>query len=156
LALFPRKVNGEHLALTRSGWQDISLARSIDGLHWYATDILYTPTAVWEILKSGNCGSPLEIDEGWLVVTHGVGPMRGYAIGAILLDKEDPTMVIGHLKEPIIFTAGINTEGYVPNVVYSCGGIIHEGTLWLPFAEGDSHVRIASVDVADVLAAMTV
>jgi predicted GH43/DUF377 family glycosyl hydrolase len=154
LALFPRKVKGEHLALTRTGWQDISLARSVDGLHWYATDILYTPSEIWEILKAGNCGSPLEIEQGWLVITHGVGPMRGYAIGAILLDKADPTIVIGRLTEPFIFTEGTNTEGYVPNVVYSCGGIVHEGTLWLPFAEGDNQVRVASVEVRELLAAM--
>jgi len=154
LALFPRQVNGENLALTRSGWQDISLARSVDGLHWFATDVLYTPSAIWEILKSGNCGSPLEIEQGWLVVTHGVGPVRGYSIGAILLDKNDPSIVIGHTAQPFIFTAGTNVAGYVPNVVYSCGGLVHEGTLWLPFAEGDNCVRVASIVVGELLAAM--
>ncbi len=155
LALFPRQVNGENLALTRTGWQDISLARSHDGLHWFATDVLYTPSGTWEILKSGNCGSPIEIDQGWLVITHGVGPVRGYSIGAILLDKKDPTLVIGRMAKPFIFTMGINVNGYVPNVVYSCGGIVHDGTLWLPFAEGDNCVRVASLEIDDLLAAMT-
>lgn len=155
LALFPRQVNGDNLALTRTGWQDISLARSDDGLHWFATDLLYTPSGTWEILKSGNCGSPIEIDQGWLVVTHGVGPVRGYSIGAILLDKDDPSLVIGRLAKPFIYTTGTNVDGYVPNVVYSCGGIVHEGTLWLPFAEGDNCVRVASMKLDDLLAAMT-
>ncbi len=154
LALFPRKVNGEYLALTRSGWQDISLARSIDGLDWRATDIIYSPTAIWEILKAGNCGSPIELDQGWLVITHGVGPVRSYSISAILLDKDDPSIVIARLTRPLIFTSGTNVDSYVPNVVYSCGSIVHEGTLWLPFSEGDSCVRVASITVADLLAAM--
>ena len=109
---------------------------------------------MWEILKSGNCGSPLEIDEGWLIVTHGVGPVRGYSIGAILLDKNDPTIVIRRLAEPFIFTTNTNETGYVPNVVYSCGGIVNDGTLWLPFAEGDNGVRVASLEITDLLAAM--
>lgn len=154
LALFPRKVNGENMALTRTGWQDISLSRSADGLHWFATDVVYTPSGIWEILKSGNCGSPIEIEQGWLVITHGVGPVRGYSIGAILLDKDDPSIVIGSLTEPFLYTVGLNTEGYVPNVVYSCGGIVHEGTLWLPFAEGDNCVRVVSIELDDLLTAL--
>lgn len=154
LALFPRTVNGEHLALTRSGWQDISLARSLDGLDWRTTDVIYSPTAVWEILKAGNCGSPLEIEQGWLVVTHGVGPVRSYSIGAILLDKDDPSIVIARLVEPLIFITGTNLADYVPNVVYSCGGIVHENTLWLPFSEGDTRVRVVSIGITELLAAM--
>jgi predicted GH43/DUF377 family glycosyl hydrolase len=105
-------------------------------------------------VKVGNCGSPIETDAGWLVITHGVGPMRKYSIGAVLLDLNDPTKVIGRLREPLLSPAGNEREGYVPNVVYSCGSLIHGENLILPFAMSDKITSIASVKLADLLSAM--
>jgi predicted GH43/DUF377 family glycosyl hydrolase len=108
----------------------------------------------WEIVTSGNCGSPIETPEGWLVMTHGVGPMRVYSMGAMLLDLDDPTKVIGLLKEPLLRSDGTKQNGYVPNVVYSCGSILHEGTVWIPYGVGDNRIRVASVGLDELLAAM--
>ena len=156
LALFPRPVNGEYLALSRTNWQDIALARSQDGFYWRPTNVIYTPEQPWEILKTGNCGSPIELDEGWLVITHGVGPMRCYSFGAFLLDKNNPAMLKAKLTSPLISTEGSGNTGYVPNAIYSCGSIAHNGVLWLPFSEADNRIRIASVEISRLLSNMTV
>lgn len=105
-------------------------------------------------MQSGNCGSPIETDRGWLVLTHGVGPMRRYCIGAILLDLDDPTVVRGRLEEPLLVPDAPQREGYVPNVVYTCGGIVHDGMLWIPYGIGDNRVRVASVGLSELLDAM--
>jgi predicted GH43/DUF377 family glycosyl hydrolase len=120
---------------------------------WGKPRPLHRPTQLWEIIQTGNCGSPLETEHGWLVLTHGVGPVREYCIGAILLDLDDPTQVIASLEEPLITPD--DRAGYVPNVVYSCGGLIHDGTLWIPHGVGDNRIRVASVRVDELIAAMT-
>ncbi len=153
MALFPRQVGGEHLALSRGDGESLALTRSSDGLVWGAETILRVPTAAWEIVQIGNCGSPIETPQGWIVLTHGVGPLRVYSIGALLLDLEDPSRVIGVLPEPLIEPPR-DSGGYVPNVVYSCGGLLHEGTLWIPYGVDDQRIRVAHVDVPGLLSAM--
>ena len=122
LALFPRKVNGLYAMLSRQDNENIYLMYS-DMLHfWYTKELIAKPTYGWELVQLGNCGSPIETEAGWLVLTHGVGPMRKYAMGAFLLDRDDPSRLIGRLDEPLLEPNANEREGYVPNVVYSCGG----------------------------------
>ena len=155
MALFPRRVGGEMLALGRGDGESISLSRSYDGLDWGAEELVFPPAALWEVVQSGNCGPPIETAKGWLVLTHGVGPMRVYSIGAILLDRDDPALVLAVLSEPLLVPEGADRTGYVPDVVYSCGGIIHDDTLWIPHGVGDDRIRVASVPLAALFAAMT-
>jgi predicted GH43/DUF377 family glycosyl hydrolase len=150
-ALFPRKLNGQYVMLSRQDGENIFIMNSDDVRIWREKTPLLRPTYPWEFIKLGNCGSPIEIDEGWLVITHGVGAMRKYCIGAILLDKEDPTKVIGRLKAPLLKPVENEREGYVPNVVYSCGSLIHNGLLFLPYAMSDSASRIATIEIKDLL-----
>lgn len=150
-ALFPRKVNGRWVALSRSDRERISVATSADGVRWGVPVPLSTPMAAWELLQTGNCGSPVETSVGWLVLTHGVGPMREYAIGALLLDVHDPTRVIGHLPEPLLVPAEDERDGYVPNVVYSCGSLAVGDVLLLPYGASDASVRFAFVDLRALL-----
>ncbi|MEO8263673.1 MAG: glycosylase [Pseudolysinimonas sp.] len=154
VALFPRLVNGEHLALVRSDGETNSLARSPDGVAWGHETAVRVPSFPWELVLSGNCGSPIETDKGWLVLTHGVGPMRVYSMSAILLDLDDPTIVLGALQHPLITSDGSKQNGYVPNVVYSCGSIEHDGTVWIPYGVGDNRIRVASVPLAELLDAL--
>jgi predicted GH43/DUF377 family glycosyl hydrolase len=154
MALFPRQIGGEHLALSRGDGESLALTRSLDGLVWGAETILRTPTAAWEIVQIGNCGSPIETPQGWIVLTHGVGPLRVYSIGALLLDLEDPSRVIGVLPEPLIEPPQ-DSGGYVPNVVYSCGALLHDGILWIPYGVDDQRIRVAHVNVQRLLSAMT-
>jgi predicted GH43/DUF377 family glycosyl hydrolase len=154
MALFPRRVNDEILALARSDGESLRLARSKSGRNWANDTAVHAPRRLWEIVQAGNCGSPIETDRGWIVLTHGVGPMRRYSIGAILLDLEHPDVVIGSLERPLIEPRGTMQDGYVPNVVYSCGGVVHDGVLWLPYGVGDDRVRVSSVPVEDLLDAM--
>ena len=123
-----------------------------DQLHfWYEKRILMRPTYPWEFVQIGNCGSPIETEAGWLVLTHGVGPMRRYTIGAILLDINDPGQVIGRLKEPLLEPTQQEREGYVPNVVYSCGSLIHDDKLIIPYAMSDQSATFATVSVKELL-----
>lgn len=154
LAFFPRPVNDRLFALTRIGMDSIALAESADGTTWETTNTLYRPSAWWDVAKAGNCGSPIEIDDGWLVITHGAGLMRRYAISALLLDLHDPTIVRARLPHPILNMAA-ESPGYVPNVLYSCGSIVHNDTLWLPYSETDDHLRVASFPIESLLSAMT-
>ncbi len=154
MALFPRRVNGQYAMLSRQDNENIFLMFS-DNLHfWYTKEILLKPTYPWEYFQLGNCGSPMEVDAGWLVLTHGVGPMREYSISAVLLDKEDPSRVIGRMREPILSPDESEREGYVPNVVYSCGAQIHNGTLILPYALSDYASSFATVPLQEILSAM--
>jgi predicted GH43/DUF377 family glycosyl hydrolase len=116
--------------------------------------MLLRPAEPWESVKIGNCGSPIETKAGWLVITHGVGPMRKYCIGAALLDLNDPTKVIGRLREPLLCPEGDEREGYVPNVVYSCGSLVHGNQLILPYAMSDTATAIASVSLDEILKAL--
>ena len=152
MALFPRRVGGRYLALSRWDRENNSLAASTDLQHWDDLGTLTAPVHPWEIIQAGNCGSPLETPAGWLVLTHGVGPMRQYGIGAMLLDLDDPRRVLGSLSEPLLSPAPDERDGYVPNVVYSCGALRHGSTLVLPYGCSDATVRVALVDVPQLLA----
>ena len=151
LAFFPRRVDGRYLALSRWDRESISLTVSDDSYHWNDIQRLESPEQSWELVHIGNCGSPIELDEGWLVLTHGAGAMRQYAIGAILLDRENPTNVIGRLTEPLLKPEEDERNGYVPNVVYSCGAIVHQGNLIIPYGISDWRIRFASVGVRGLL-----
>lgn len=154
LALFPRKINGLYAMLSRQDNENISLMFS-DNVHfWYERKVLLEPTFPWEIVQLGNCGSPIETDAGWLVLSHGVGPMRTYCIGAFLLDRDDPAKVIGRLREPLLKPNHSEREGYVPNVVYTCGALLHNGELIMPYGLADHATSFATVPLDEVLAAM--
>ena len=155
MALFPRKVNGSFVALSRWDRESTAIATSVDGRIWGAPITLHSPQQPWEIIQLGNAGSPIETAVGWLVITHGVGPMREYSLGAILLDLEDPTKVIGALREPLMRPRADERDGYVPNVLYSCGAMVVGDQLLLPFGVGDSSVRFAFVDLPALLARLT-
>jgi predicted GH43/DUF377 family glycosyl hydrolase len=154
MALFPRKINGLYAMLSRQDNENISLMFS-DNVHfWYERKVLLEPTFPWEIVQLGNCGSPIETDAGWLVLSHGVGPMRTYCIGAFLLDRDDPAKVIGRLREPLLKPNQSEREGYVPNVVYTCGALLHNGELIMPYGLADHATSFATVPLDEVLAAM--
>ena len=154
MALFPRLVNGLYCMVSRQDGENIRIMYSDDLHFWYESKVLLRPTEPWEFVQLGNCGSPMETSAGWLLLTHGVGAMRKYCIGAVLLDRDDPSRVIGRLKEPLIKPEAEEREGYVPNVVYSCGALIHNGTLVIPYAISDSVSTVATVPVDAVIAAM--
>ncbi|MCW1886005.1 glycoside hydrolase family 130 protein [Luteolibacter flavescens] len=151
MALFPRRIHGSYVMLSRQDDENLLIMFANDPHHWNDPEILMKPAEMWESVKIGNCGSPMETEEGWLVLTHGVGPMRKYCIGAALLDLDDPTRVIGRLKRPLLSPEGNEREGYVPNVVYSCGGLIHNNTLVLPYAMSDKASAIVSVPLDQLL-----
>lgn len=154
-ALFPRMINGQYAMLSRQDNENIYLMYSDMPHFWYTKELIVKPTYPWEFVQIGNCGSPIETPEGWLVLTHGVGPMRKYSLGACLLDLENPAKVIGRLKTPLLAPMANEREGYVPNVVYSCGGVIHGADLVIPYAMSDYASTFATVPLDDVLAAMT-
>jgi len=154
MALFPRRINGLYAMLSRQDNENLYIMYS-DNIHfWYKPQLIVKPTFPWEYVQLGNCGSPLETNEGWLVLSHGVGPMRKYCIGAFLLDKEDPSKVIGRLAEPLLAPNENEREGYVPNVVYTCGALLHKTKLILPYAMSDYATCFALVDTNAVLDAM--
>lgn len=151
LALFPRKVGGQFVMCSRIDGENLYINTSDSAYFWASATRLTAPRHPWEFVQIGNCGSPLETEAGWLLLTHGVGPMRTYAIGASLLDLNDPLKVIGYLPEPLIVAADDEREGYVPNVVYSCGAIIHAGSLFIPYAQADKSTSMAVVNLAELL-----
>lgn len=154
MALFPRKIHGRFAMLSRQDNENIYLMFS-DNIHfWNEHQVLLKPAFPWELIQIGNCGSPIETDAGWLVLSHGVGPMRRYSIGAFLLDRDDPAKVIGRLHEPLLQPNASEREGYVPNVVYTCGALVHNGILIIPYGLADHATGFATVPVAEVLAAM--
>jgi predicted GH43/DUF377 family glycosyl hydrolase len=154
MALFPRKINGLYAMLSRQDNENIYLMFSKSVYFWHERKVLLKPIFPWELVQLGNCGSPIETDAGWLVLSHGVGPMRKYCIGAFLLDRDDPTKVIGRLREPLLKPNENEREGYVPNVVYTCGALVHNGELIIPYAVADHATGFATVALKDVLAAM--
>jgi predicted GH43/DUF377 family glycosyl hydrolase len=154
MALFPRLVGGRYLALCRTDGESIGLASSPDSLVWSDPHMIHVPSLPWETVQTGNCGPPIETDRGWLVLTHGVGPMRSYAIGAMLLDLDDPTRVIGILEEPLLQPKDGERDGYVPNVVYSCGALVHDGRLWLPYGIDDARINVMWAPLEALLDAM--
>ena len=154
LAFFPRRINGRFAALSRYDRETNAVAFSDDPLVWDHATTCQSPQLPWEAIQLGNCGSPIETDDGWLVLTHGVGPMRTYSIGALLLDLDDPTVVIGHLREPLLSPTPDEQDGYVPNVVYSCGGVLHRDTLVIPYGIADTRIRIATVSWSELRGAL--
>jgi predicted GH43/DUF377 family glycosyl hydrolase len=147
MALFPRRIGGRYAALSRWDRESNAIAFSDDRHHWPEASTVQVPTQPWELIQLGNCGSPIETPAGWLVFTHGVGPMREYAIGAVLLDLNEPQHLIAALPEPLLVADESEREGYVPNVVYSCGSMLHGETVVLPYGCSDSTVRVATVDL---------
>jgi len=154
MAIFPRKINGRYAMLSRHDNENLYLVFS-DNVHfWHEPKLILAPAFQWEMVQIGNCGSPIETDAGWLVLSHGVGPMRQYSIGAFLLDKNDPSRVIGRLREPLLRPTENERRGYVPNVVYTCGALVHGDQLIIPYAYADHATSFATVTLHEVLSAM--
>ena len=154
MALFPEKINGKFAMISRNDAENLYIMFSDNINYWQNPQLLREPKFDWEFIQIGNSGSPLKTKKGWLLLTHGVGPVRIYSIGAILLDLEDPTKVIGEIPEPILIPEEEERNGYVPNVVYSCGGIIHNNQLVLPYAASDTRSGIVKFDLDELLDAM--
>ena len=152
MALFPRRIDGRYAMLGRQDNESIWLMMSDDLANWEVGRKIVSPENAWDSVQMGNCGSPIEIDEGWLMLTHGVGPVRGYSIGACLLDKKDPAKVLGRMRNPLLRPGPTERDGYVPNVVYSCGALVQDRTLLLPYGVADNFTTFASVDVDKLLA----
>jgi predicted GH43/DUF377 family glycosyl hydrolase len=151
MALFPEKINGKYAMISRQGGENISIMFSKDLFHWEKKQLLMEPEYPFEISQIGNCGSPIKTEKGWLLLTHGVGPMRHYTIGAALLDLDDPTKVIGRLDRPLIWAEEDEREGYVPNVVYSCGAMKYGDKLFIPYAMSDSKTGFAWLKMDELL-----
>jgi predicted GH43/DUF377 family glycosyl hydrolase len=151
MAVFPRYINGKKYALCRSDGETLGLSVRDEQHRWQHVGPILVPHRGWDLIQVGNCGSPIETESGWLVLTHGVGPMRRYAIGAMLLDLEDPSRVIADLPQGLIDPDEIEREGYVPNVLYSCGGLVHDGRFWLPYASSDVRISFASMPLDRLL-----
>ncbi len=154
-ALFPEKINGQFVMIGRQGGEDLTIMYSDDLFIWTNYKKIYSPSLPWELTQVGNCGSPIKTNEGWLVITHAVGPMRKYAIGAILLDLLNLTHVIKKLHHPFLSPNEEEREGYVPNVVYSCGSMKHNNLLVVPYAMSDSATTFATLDIHELLNEMT-
>ena len=154
MALFPRRIGGRYAMLSRQDGENLYLMYSDDLHFWYTKTLLLKPTYPWEFLQIGNCGSPIETEAGWLVISHGVGAMRKYSLGAFLLDRDDPSRVLARLPEPLLSPDETEREGYVPNVVYSCGAMVHAGRVIVPYAMSDSATSFATVPLSELLAAM--
>ena len=154
IALFPRKIGGRYMAIGRQDGENLFLLKTDDLTHWDEGDMILRPERPWELVQIGNCGAPIELDEGWLLLTHGVGAMRKYCIGAVLLDKANPAKVIGRMQDPLLAAADQDREGYVPNVVYTCGAMRMGESLFMPYGISDSSVGFAFVPIRDLLRAM--
>jgi predicted GH43/DUF377 family glycosyl hydrolase len=140
--------------LSRQDGENIFLMYSDMLYFWHTKEIISKPTFPWEFVQLGNCGSPIETDAGWLVLSHGVGPLRKYSIGAFLLDRDNPSRLIGRLKQPLLTPNEKEREGYVPNVVYSCGAVVHNGQLILPYAMSDYATTFGTISLSELLSAM--
>ncbi len=151
MALFPKRIHGWYMMVGRHDGESLYLLRSENLRDWDDGEKLYEPTEPWELTQIGNCGSPIETDDGWLLLTHGVGPVREYSIGAMLLDRMNPARILGRLREPLLVPTAEEREGYVPNVVYSCGALIHRDRLIIPYATSDSSTRFASILAPDLI-----
>lgn len=154
MALFPRQIDGQYAMIGRQDGENIFYHTSPDLLRWESGQKLITPHYPWELVQMGNCGSPIEIDEGWLLLTHGVGAMRKYSIGAVLLDKKDPSKILGRSMTPLLAPHAEQREGYVPNVVYTCGAVALGRKLFVPYAVADSSVAFAWMDIDSMLSSL--
>lgn len=155
LALFPRRIGGKFVALSRSDRESNSIAFSDDVSCWPEAEVIQVPEQPWETIQLGNCGSPIETDAGWLVLTHGVGPMRTYSLGALLLDLDDPRRVVAYCAQPLLTPSSERQNGYVPNVLYTCGAFLRGDTLVLPYAIADQSIAISTLSVSRLLTSMT-
>ncbi|MDB4903042.1 MAG: glycosidase [Mucilaginibacter sp.] len=151
LALFPRKINGKYAMISRIDGYNNYIMYSDKINIWEKPILLQQPRFAWEFIQIGNCGSPIETEHGWIVITHGVGPMRRYVLGASLLQLDDPTIEIGRLTEPLLIPNSDEREGYVPNVLYSCGSLVHNGKLIIPYGVSDSSTAFAEVDMEELI-----
>ncbi len=156
MALFPRKIGGRYAMIARQDNENLYLIYSDDLYAWDGGSALLKPEYPWEFVQIGSCGSPIELDEGWLLLTHGVGPVRKYSIGAVLLDKADPSKVLGRSREPLVRPEPAEREGYVPNVVYTCGAIRHRDLIVLPYAVSDTFSNFATIKIADLMQAIAI
>jgi predicted GH43/DUF377 family glycosyl hydrolase len=156
MALFPEKIDGKYVMVGRQGGENITIMYSDDLFIWKDFKVIMTPKDTWGFVQLGNCGSPIKTNEGWLVITHAVGPLRKYVIGAILLDLSNPSKIIKKLNKPLLSPNEEEREGYVPNVVYSCGSMSHEGNLILPYAMSDSASTFATISIEELLNEMDV
>jgi predicted GH43/DUF377 family glycosyl hydrolase len=155
MALFPRKIDGKYAMIARQDNENLYLIYSNDLYRWDGGQAILKPQFPWEFVQIGNCGSPIELDEGWLLLTHGVGPVRKYSIGAALLDKNDPSRVLARASEPLLHPEASEREGYVPNVVYTCGAMRHNDQIILPYAISDTYSNFATITIAALMRAMS-
>ncbi len=154
MAMFPRRIGGKYAMIARQDNENLYLIYSDDLLSWDGGVAILKPRFPWEFVQIGNCGSPIELDEGWLMLTHGVGPVRKYSIGAVLLDKADPSKVIARTREPLIRPEPPERQGYVPNVVYTCGAMRHNDQIILPYAVSDTFSKFATINIASLIGLM--
>jgi predicted GH43/DUF377 family glycosyl hydrolase len=154
MALFPRRIGGKYAMIARQDNENLYLIYSNDLYSWDGGTAILKPQFPWEFVQIGNCGSPIELDEGWLMLTHGVGPVRKYSIGAVLLDRADPSKVIARTREPLIRPEPAERQGYVPNVVYTCGAMRHNDQIILPYAVSDTFSKFATIKIADLMRLM--
>ena len=155
MALFPRKIDGRYAMIARQDNENLYLVYSDDLYNWEGGQAILKPQFPWEFVQIGNCGSPIELEEGWLLLTHGVGPVRKYSIGAALLDKHDPSKVLARSSDPLLRPEPSEREGYVPNVVYTCGAMAHKDQIILPYAVSDTYSHFATMKVSALLQAMS-
>jgi predicted GH43/DUF377 family glycosyl hydrolase len=155
MALFPRRIHGKYAMISRLDNENLYYMESDDVAVWDEARLLQVPEYPWQVIQIGNCGSPLETEQGWLLMTHGVGPMRQYCIGATLLDRDDPTRIVGQTREPLLMPPEEGRgSGYVPNVVYSCGAMIHRRKLIVPYAISDLTTSAVRIDLDELLASL--
>jgi len=147
MALFPRRIGGHYVMCSRIDGMNLHIMYSDILQFWETAELLRTPMHPWELMQIGNCGSPIETASGWLLLTHGVGPMRTYSIGAMLLDRHDPLKVLGHLDQPLLMPTESEREGYTPNVVYTCGALVHGDNLYMPYAMSDTTTGFALLEL---------
>jgi predicted GH43/DUF377 family glycosyl hydrolase len=155
MALFPRKIDGKYAMIARQDNENLYLIYSDDLYRWEGGQPILKPQFPWEFVQIGNCGSPVELEEGWLMLTHGVGPVRKYSIGAALLDKRDPSRVLARSSEPLLRPEPSEREGYVPNVVYTCGAMTHNNQLILPYAVSDTYSNFATIQISALMRSMS-
>ena len=151
MALFPRRIGDRYAMIARQDNENLYLLYSEDLYAWDGGLAILKPHFPWEFVQIGNCGSPIELDEGWLLLTHGVGPVRKYSIGAVLLDKADPSRVLARASEPLVRPEPFEREGYVPNVVYTCGALRHNDQIILPYAVSDTFSNFATIKITALM-----
>ena len=155
MALFPRRISDRFAMISRIDNENLFYMESDDILYWDEAQVIQRPQFAWQVIQIGNCGSPIETEKGWLLLTHGVGPMRQYCIGASLLDRDEPWRVIGQTREPLLAPTEEERGGYVPNVVYSCGAMVHNGMLIVPYAMSDLSTSVARIELDALLSELT-